>query len=514
MNDNQRFGASDEAAPHTPVEPNPPDHPFGELSEDIQRAVDDMGYTQATPIQAEAIPHILAGRDVMGQAQTGTGKTAAFGIPLIQSLRPKEKGVQAIVLCPTRELALQSTGELRKLARYKQGVRVLAVYGGAPISRQIQELNFGVTVVVGTPGRVIDHLNRGTLNLERVTMAVLDEADEMLDMGFRDDIELILNRTPPERQTLLFSATMPRPILSLARRYQRAPHVIEVERHEMTVEKINQSYIPIRSFHKGELLARLIERDRPQRALIFMATKRAVDEVVTQLTTNGFAAGGLHGDMGQPERDAVMARFRTGALPILVATDVAARGLDVDNVEMVVNYDIPLAAEDYVHRIGRTGRAGKDGKAYTFVVGGEVRRMWEYRGQTGAKILCEQPPTGETVRKVRAQRLVDEARAALNEYEASDDTLLLAARALLYEASEMGAGEDHAARLIAALLNMMNKSGSRAGEDMDLSVPPPPRSPQVTRTGAGYSAAGRNTRYGQSPGYGRPTRRGDYRRGR
>ena len=341
------------------------------LSEEVARAIDEMGYVEATPIQAASIPPMLEGKDIIGQAQTGTGKTAAFGIPLIEKLDPAERTVQALVLCPTRELAMQTAGELTKLAKYKSGVSVLPVYGGAPIERQIRMLQLGVQVVVGTPGRVMDHMNRGTLSFEHLRLAVLDEADEMLDMGFREDIETILSATPESRQTALFSATMPRPIYALAQKYLKDPVNVSITPKELTVDKIEQYYISVRSFHKTELLSRLLLFGDIKLALVFVNTKTGVESVVTELQHRGFSAAGLHGDMRQIERDAIMARFRAGLINVLVATDVAARGIDVDDIEAVFNYDIPGDAEYYVHRIGRTGRAGKTGVAYTFVVGRE-----------------------------------------------------------------------------------------------------------------------------------------------
>ena len=333
------------------------------LSEEVARAIDEMGYVEATPIQAASIPPMLEGKDIIGQAQTGTGKTAAFGIPLIEKLDPAERTVQALVLCPTRELAMQTAGELTKLAKYKSGVSVLPVYGGAPIERQIRMLQLGVQVVVGTPGRVMDHMNRGTLSFEHLRLAVLDEADEMLDMGFREDIETILSATPESRQTALFSATMPRPIYALAQKYLKNPVNVSITPKELTVDKIEQYYISVRSFHKTELLSRLLLLGDIKLALVFVNTKTGVESVVTELQHRGFSAAGLHGDMRQIERDAIMARFRAGLINVLVATDVAARGIDVDDIEAVFNYDIPGDAEYYVHRIGRTGRAGKTGVA-------------------------------------------------------------------------------------------------------------------------------------------------------
>ena len=451
---------------------------FG-LSPEVAQAVRDMGYETPTPIQSGAIPPMLEGRDVIGQAQTGTGKTAAFGIPLAEKIEPDERYVQALVLCPTRELAMQTAGELMKLTRHRAGVRVLPVYGGAPIERQLRGLEAGVQVVVGTPGRVMDHMNRGSLDLSRIKLAVLDEADEMLDMGFRDDIETILAATPETRQTALFSATMPRPILMLAQKYLRDPAQVEIERREMTVEKIEQYYISVRSFHKSELLSRLLTLENIRLALVFCNTKQGVETVVTDLQHRGFSAAGLHGDMRQIERDAVMARYRNGLVNVLVATDVAARGLDIDDIEAVFNYDIPLDVEYYVHRIGRTGRAGKAGRAYTFVVGREVARMWDYRRITGAKILCRKAPNAEEVQQALAGRVTEEIAA--HAQDELDEGLMHSAARLLESATPEKA--------VAAMFDLLIKqAGARTDVSIDLDPPEPirparPAAPAIQRRG-------------------------------
>ncbi len=441
-----------------------------EISRGTKQAVVDMGYSQPTPIQELTIPPLLKGRDVIGQAQTGTGKTAAFGIPMIDLVDETSPAVQALVLCPTRELAVQTAGELTKLAKYKPRVSTLAVYGGQPIERQLRALKAGVQIVVGTPGRVMDHMNRGTLKLENVRFLVLDEADEMLDMGFRDDIESILTQVNPDRQTALFSATMPLPIMSLSKKYLREPEYLRVENKAMMVEAVKQSYIPVRSFHKPELLSRILVRDGITRALVFINTKLGVEEVVTKLQSRGFSAAGLHGDMRQIERDAIMERFKNGMVNILVATDVAARGLDIDNVEAVFNYDLPLDVEYYVHRVGRTGRAGREGRAYTFVVGRETARMWEYRRVTKAAILCEQPPSGEDIHGAQQERLLERAtESAAGEL---DRAVLDSAQKLLENAP--------AERVVAALLNMLNEtSGDKIDPALDIRVPEPPKPVQT-----------------------------------
>ncbi len=441
---------------------------FG-LSPEVAQAIEEMGYETPTPIQQEAIPPMLAGRDVIGQAQTGTGKTAAFGIPLVEKIDPSLRRVQALVLCPTRELAMQTAGELMKLGRHRAGLMVVPVYGGQPIERQLRALQNGAQVVVGTPGRVMDHMKRGTLSFDALKLAVLDEADEMLDMGFRDDIETILSATSETRQTALFSATMPRPILALASRYLNDPVQVKIEKRELTVEKIEQCYISVRSFHKNELLSRLLTLEDIKLALVFCNTKQGVESVVTELQHRGFSAAGLHGDMRQIERDAIMARYRNGLINVLVATDVAARGLDIDNIEAVFNYDIPLDVEYYVHRIGRTGRAGKEGRAYTFVVGREVSRMWDYRRITGAKILCRKAPGAEEVEKALCGRVMKEITDHAGE-EHSEETRALARQ--LLESAE-------AEQAVAAMLDLLIKqAGARTDVTIDLNPPEPVRPPR------------------------------------
>ena len=331
------------------------------ISDEIKRSVAELGFEEPSPIQAQSIPVILTGKDVIGQAQTGTGKTAAFSIPVLDMVDPNKKSVQAVVLCPTRELAIQVSSEMRKLGKYKSGIKTLPVYGGQPIDRQIKSLKSGVQVVIGTPGRVIDHINRRTLKMDDVKMLVLDEADEMLDMGFREDIELILEQTPAERQTTFFSATMSKEILELTKKYQDDPELIKIVRKELTVPNIKQYYIETRRANKFEVFCRLIDVYNPKLSVVFCNTKRGSDELVSELQARGYFADALHGDLKQTQRDIVMDKFRQGTIDILVATDVAARGIDVDDVEMVFNYDLPQDEEYYVHRIGRTGRAGREG---------------------------------------------------------------------------------------------------------------------------------------------------------
>ncbi len=357
-----------------PMEPSSSFEQF-RLSAKMMRSIGDMGYEEPTPIQVNAIPVILTGRDVTGQAQTGTGKTAAFAIPALERLDPRNRRTQVLILSPTRELAIQTAEEVARLGRHFSGVTVLPVYGGQPIERQLRPLASGVMIVVGTPGRLLDHIRRGTLDLSSVTFVVLDEADQMLDMGFLPDIETILKKTPPNRQTVLFSATMPGPILAISKRFQKNPEFIEISRKELTVPQVEQLYIEVHSRDKLDVLGRILDQYNPKLTLIFCNTKRRVDQVTKRLRERGIRAEGLHGDLKQSRRDRVMAGFRAGSVDLLVASDVAARGIDVQNVDLVINYDVPQDVEYYVHRIGRTARAGRKGRAITFAGPDEIYRL-------------------------------------------------------------------------------------------------------------------------------------------
>ena len=348
------------------------------LDERIIRAVSEMGFEYMSPIQKAAIPVMIQGKDIIGQAQTGTGKTAAFGIPLLHQVDPNNKHLQAVVLCPTRELAMQAADDIRDFAKYMFGIKVLAVYGGQDISRQIKALSNGVQIVVGTPGRVMDHMRRHTMKMKDVKVLVLDEAVEMLDMGFREDIETILQAMPEERQTALFSATMPEAILKITKTYQKPDaEYIKMTPKEITVAAIEQAYYRVPQKLKEDVLVRLMDFYNPARSLIFCNTKRMVDQLAESLKGKGYLADGLHGDLSQNQRDTVMNLFRNGRINILIATDVAARGIDVSGVEAVFNYDIPEDIEYYVHRIGRTGRAGRSGMSFTLVGGREMYKLRE-----------------------------------------------------------------------------------------------------------------------------------------
>lgn len=389
------------------------------ISEPILRAIVEMGFEEASPIQANAIPHILEGKDIVGQAQTGTGKTAAFGIPLLESIDPKDRHLQAVVLCPTRELAIQVADEVRKLATFLHGIKVLPIYGGQEISKQIRSLKAGTQIVIGTPGRVMDHMRRKTVKFDNVKMIVLDEADEMLNMGFREDIETILKDTPEDRQTILFSATMPKPIMDIARTYQKNAEIIKVVKKELTVPKIEQYYYEVKPKNKDEVLCRLLDMHDPKLSLVFCNTKRQVDELVSTLQGRGYFAEGLHGDLKQQQRDRVMNSFRNGKAEILVATDVAARGIDVDDVEAVFNYDVPQDDEYYVHRIGRTGRAGRTGKAFTLVVGKEVYKLKDIQRYCKTKIIVQPIPSINDVTAVKAEKILDKIKKIIESEDLS-----------------------------------------------------------------------------------------------
>ena len=392
------------------------------LSEETQRALADMGFEFASPIQEQAIPFLLAGRDLIGQAKTGTGKTAAFGIPAAEMLDANKKEVQTLVLCPTRELAMQVSEELGKIIKYHKKARVTAIYGGASIDRQIQELRRGVHIVVGTPGRIMDHLDRGTLHLENVTQVILDEADEMLDMGFRDDIEAILKAVPDQRQTVFFSATMSKPILQLTKKYQKDPHIIKVATEELTVTTIDQKFFAIKEKDKTEVMERLIDLYEPKLCLAFCNTKRKVDELVSDLQTGGFFAEALHGDMRQAQRTQVMNKFRQGVIQILVATDVAARGIDVEDVEMVINFDVPLDSEYYVHRIGRTGRAGRSGRAFSLVTRRELGNLKDIERYAKTRILEEKVPSAKDIESKKKLKFLEKIKGTIQGGELSKYT--------------------------------------------------------------------------------------------
>lgn len=390
---------------------------FDELNLDakILRAVTDMGFEAASPIQAKAIPLEIEGKDIIGQAQTGTGKTAAFGIPLLQKIDPKNKKLQAVVLCPTRELAIQVAEEIRSLAKYMHGIKVLPIYGGQEIVKQIRSLKDGVQVIIGTPGRVMDHMRRKTIKFGQVRTVVLDEADEMLNMGFLEDMETILSELPEERQTVMFSATMPAAIAEIAKKFQKEPEIVKVVKKDLTVPKVTQYYYEVKPKNKIEVMCRLLDMYAPKLSVVFCNTKRQVDELVLALQGRGYFAEGLHGDLKQVQRDRVMNGFRKGRTDILVATDVAARGIDVDDVEAVFNYDIPQDEEYYVHRIGRTGRAGREGKAFSLVVGKEVYKLRDIQRYCKTKIVPQPIPSIDDVTEIKADKILCQAEELMQD---------------------------------------------------------------------------------------------------
>jgi ATP-dependent RNA helicase DeaD len=369
---------------------------FSELniSESTLRSVQRMGFEEATPIQEGTITFAMAGRDVLGQAQTGTGKTAAFGIPLIEKIDPKNPNIQALVIAPTRELAIQVSEELYKLG-YDKRVKLLSVYGGQEIGRQIRALKNRPQIIVGTPGRIQDHINRRTMKLDEVQTLVLDEADEMLNMGFIDDINAILENVPSTRQTLLFSATMPPAIRKIAETFMKDPEIVKIKAKELTMENIEQFFVKATEREKFEALSRLLDVQKPELAIIFGRTKRRVDELSQALGLRGFLAEGIHGDLSQAKRISVLRQFKEGKIDILIATDVAARGLDISGVTHVYNFDIPQDPESYVHRIGRTGRAGKSGIAVTFVTPREMGYLRIVEETTKKRMTPLRPPTSE-----------------------------------------------------------------------------------------------------------------------
>ena len=382
---------------------------------EIQKAIKNMGFEAASPIQAKAIPMIMSGKDVLGQAQTGTGKTAAFGIPLLEKIDIKNKKQQAIILCPTRELAIQVAEEIRNLAKYLSGIKVLPIYGGQEISKQIRSLKTGVQIVVGTPGRVMDHIRRKTIRMDFIETVILDEADEMLNMGFREDIEWVLNEIENEYQMILFSATMPKAIMEITKRFQKDAQIIKVVKKDLTVPNIEQFYYEVRSKDREEVLSRLLDFYSPKLSVVFCNTKKQVGLLTTALVGRGYFAAGLHGDMKQSERDRVMQAFRKGRTEVLIATDIAARGIDVDEVEAVFNYDLPQDDEYYVHRIGRTGRAGRIGRAFSFVFGKEVYKLREIQRYCKTKIYAQKVPSTDDVANTKTDKVFDEIEVMLQD---------------------------------------------------------------------------------------------------
>ncbi|WP_025725249.1 DEAD/DEAH box helicase [Acholeplasma granularum] len=394
------------------------------ILETTKEALKQLGFEEATPIQEQAIPKMIEGLDLIGQAQTGTGKTFAFAIPMVENTDTDLRQTQGLILTPTRELTIQVYKEILKLVKFYPSLRVTTIVGGESYDKQFKELAKKPHIIVATPGRIIDHIDRGTVDLSFIKTLTLDEADEMLKMGFQEDIERILQTTPAERQTVLFSATMPPFIRKIAKNYQRNPEIIKVEAKSLTVDRIMQGYYLVKEKDKIELLKRLLDYDRPQTAIIFVNTKAGVDRIASNLQEAGLTADALHGDLKQTQRNYVMSRFRNKQLSLLIATDVAARGLDVDDVEVIYNFDLPQQDEIYVHRIGRTGRAGKKGKAYTFVTPSKKRMIDILANYTKAEIKKLNPPTADEVYKQQLKQFKQELKHSLKTEQANNLELI------------------------------------------------------------------------------------------
>ena len=457
-----------------------------QLDDRILRAVADMGFEEASPIQAKSIPVQLEGVDMIGQAQTGTGKTAAFGIPLLQKIDPKNKKLQAVALCPTRELAIQVAEEIRSLAKYMHGIKVLPIYGGQDIVRQIKGLKDGTQIIIGTPGRVMDHMRRKTVKFDQVHTVIMDEADEMLNMGFLEDMETILSQLPTERQTIMFSATMPPEIQKIAESFQKDPQVIRVVKKELPVPKVTQYYYEVKPRTKVEVMCRLLDLYAPKLSVAFCNTKKQVDELVDELQGRGYFAEGLHGDLKQIQRDRVMNSFRNGRTEILVATDVAARGIDVDDVEAVFNYDIPQDDEYYVHRIGRTGRAGRTGIAFSFVVGREVYKLRDIQRYCKTKIIPQAVPSLDDITEIKAEKILEQAGCLMNEMDLSPIVHILEKKLL---------EEDYTSLELAAALLRMHMGESN--EDIIIDSRPARSLDDLDSWGGKDQRGRRDGRYGR-----------------
>ena len=438
------------------------------LSPETVKAVMQIGFEEATEIQAKTIPLLMEGRDVIGRSHTGTGKTAAFGIPAVEMIDRSKRGtVQVLILCPTRELAIQVCDELKKFSAFMPWIHTCAVYGGADIERQITQLKRGAEIVVGTPGRVMDHISRRTLKLNGIRTVILDEADEMLNMGFREDIETILGFVPEERQTVLFSATMPEQIMAITEQYQRDPVIIGAGQRSRTVDSVEQYYFSVPMGRKTDALQMLLLAYEPALSMIFCNTKRMVDELTDQLVSKGFRAAGLHGDMKQSSRTQVLNSFKSGRINILIATDVAARGIDVDNVDAVFNYDIPQDNEYYIHRIGRTGRAGKSGAAYTIASGRrQVSELMEIARYTKARIERRDIPSRDEVASAKVSALLEKIKSRIDsgKYAKFSENI-----------SELEKEGYSAEQIAAALLGMRISKETRTIPEFDLPQPRPER---------------------------------------
>ncbi len=444
--------------------------PFNELGlpAPLLAAIEKLGYERPSPIQAMSIPAALRGEDLVGLSATGSGKTAAFVLPALTLLDLTATHTQVLILCPTRELAVQVCEEVHRLGSELRDLHATPVYGGAPMDRQLRALRSGAQVVVGTPGRLLDHLRRGSFDPSHIKMAILDEADRMLDMGFREEMDELLAALPAERQTLFFSATMNHGVSRLIQQFGRNPEVIEVQQKARTVSTVDQSYFEVRQRSKVEVLSRILDMSPPRLAIVFCNTKRSVDECTEDLVNRGYAADRLHGDMTQQMRERVLKRFRDGAVELLVATDVAARGLDIDEIDIVFNYDLPADPEDYVHRIGRTGRAGRSGRAVSFVFGRDIYRLQSIERYTRSVIRRERIPSQEQVEGRRADLIFESLRERLDSgkfdaYQDNIDRLL-----------EQGhTPTDIAGALVTLLREASGREGSEIEEDREPERPDP-----------------------------------------
>ena len=443
--------------------------PFSDLGlpDPLLAAIETLGYERPSPIQALSIPPAMEGKDVVGLSATGSGKTAAFVLPALAKLDLKAHWPQVLILCPTRELAVQVCEEVHRLGAKLRGLHATPVYGGAPIDRQLRALRDGVHLIVGTPGRLLDHLRRGSFDPSHIKMAILDEADRMLDMGFKDEMDELLGALPAERQTLFFSATMNPGVSRLIRSFGKEPQVVEIQQKSRTVSTVDQSYFEVRQRSKVEVLSRILDMNPPRLGLIFCNTKRSVDECTEDLVNRGYAADRLHGDITQQMRERVLKRFREGAVEVLVATDVAARGLDIDEIDIVINYDLPTDPEDYVHRIGRTGRAGRSGRAVSLAYGRDIYRLQTIERYTRSVIRRERIPSVEQVEGRRADLIFDELKERLDAgkfdaYQDNIDRLL-----------EQGhTPTDIAGALVTLLREASGREGSLIEEDREPERPP------------------------------------------